>query len=179
MKSATPQGDLVDPCEHDVIAYLKADRAVFVNSQFLLQLDEGTEQKKRHLWIDALAVDLRNKEVLLCEVSIARNPAALLKRIGMLCVDWSAYRQALWRDASIPVEWSARFRAFVPRERVTELLATLRTMLTAPCPLTIDIVPLEEIAPWKYCYWKRSGEVPFHSLVSDDLIQPAAAKVAP
>jgi hypothetical protein len=53
-----------------VTEFLRADRAMFVNTEYLIQLDPGTSLGKgRHWYCDALTINFKDSTVYLCEVT--------------------------------------------------------------------------------------------------------------
>jgi hypothetical protein len=63
-----------------VVDYLRENRAIFVNTECCIQLNEGSGNQIGPYWYcDALAVDFGQNAVYLCEVTYARGTAALLK----------------------------------------------------------------------------------------------------
>lgn len=67
-----------------VTEYLRADRAVFVNSQCLLQLDSGGRlEAGRHWYCDLVALNLREETVYLCEITYDVKVNALVRLTGM------------------------------------------------------------------------------------------------
>jgi hypothetical protein len=66
-----------------VVDYLRADRAVFLNTECCLQLNEGPnpDTSGPHWYCDAVAVDFTNKTVFLCEISYAGRLGSLIERL--------------------------------------------------------------------------------------------------
>ncbi len=73
----------MDYYESVVIDYLRADRAIFVNTEYCIQVNPGTNPDKSgaHWYCDAVALNFRWKEILLCEISYSVNLGALAKRL--------------------------------------------------------------------------------------------------
>lgn len=139
-----------------VVEYLRADRAMFVNTEHLIQLDDGInqEQKGRHWYCDVMAVNFRQRVIYLGEITYSQSLGALLKRLSAWHENWSELRQALVRDASLPIDWPVIPWAFVPSELVDRLNARLserglngQSDTGMPCP---KVTALEEVSPWKY-----------------------------
>lgn len=139
-----------------VVDYLRADRAMFVNTEHLIQLDDGLNQEKkgRHWYCDVMAVNFREHTIYLGEITYSKTLSALLKRLSAWSENWEELRQALIRDASLPTDWSVIPWAFVPGN----LIELLRVRLAErgldgvvsggmPCPM---ITALEDTSPWKY-----------------------------
>jgi hypothetical protein len=68
--------------------YLRADRASFNNSEFYLQRSETYETGKTNWHVDVLNVNFRDHTAYLCEITYARNPAALRKRLHAWAQNW-------------------------------------------------------------------------------------------
>ena len=65
-----------------VTEYLRAKREVFVNTEFLIQLDPGDVQVKGRSWYcDAVAVSFRDSAVYLCEITYSSSMHALITRL--------------------------------------------------------------------------------------------------
>jgi hypothetical protein len=87
-----------------VADYLSADRTVFVNPERRIQLhSNGPLRKGEHWYCDILAVNFRDSTVYLCEVTLSRTVAALLKRLREWNANWPAVRAAVARDNSTHV----------------------------------------------------------------------------
>ena len=146
-----------------VVEYLRADRAVFVNTECCIQLNPGKNPDVTgpHWYCDAVALDLRRRIVLLCEVSYSSSLAALLSRLGDWSENWSGVRAALIRDCLVESTWTVQPWLFVPnarREGLQRKLALLCEPRSAmPMPLITD---LENVVPWKYAAWNRHDNPP-------------------
>jgi hypothetical protein len=76
-----------------VVEYLRADRAVFVNTECCIQLDKDRNvDKTKHWYCDAVAADFRHKTVFLCETSFATPPTSLINRLREWHANWSGDR---------------------------------------------------------------------------------------
>jgi hypothetical protein len=142
-----------------VMEYLRADRAVFINTECCIQLVDSPnpDTSGLHWYCDAIAVNLRDKEVLLCEVTYAKGLTALLKRLRNWSSNWPELRKAIVRDCKIDPTWAVRPWIFAPRELLEKYSAPL-------CALKFDGVEcrtkyLEDIQPWKFRSWDRVREV--------------------
>lgn len=130
-----------------VAEYLRRDRACFVNPEFYLQNDLSPDEIGRisHWYVDILATHFKFKCVYLCEVTYARRPSALLKRLSLWHKHWPVVKQTLVRDAHVPSDWAVRPWAFVPADRIE--------MITSAAPEfapSLRITPLEKTAPWAH-----------------------------
>jgi hypothetical protein len=103
-----------------VLDYLRADRAIFVNTECCIQLNENPnpDQSGPHWYCDAVAIDFRQPEVFLCEFSYAKQLASLTKRLKEWSQNWPEVRKALERDCKIPMGWQVRPWLFVPSESI-------------------------------------------------------------
>ncbi len=156
----------MDNFEGVVVQYLRADRALFLNTQCCIQLNEGAnpDTSGPHWYCDALAVDFRHRRVFLCEISYAASLSALLKRLTEWHANWPALCAALVRDSHVPRDWLVQPWLFVPdnlRKKLEEKLAllgsTVDSSVTMPAP---RITLLEDVVPWKFRSWDRAVEVP-------------------
>jgi|GEM_PF-598414 len=139
--------------------YLRADRSVFVNPEFCLQLspskplsDSGT------MWhLDHLAVDMRRQTAFLCEVAYAHSLAAMVRRLATWSEHWDEIEIALERDACIPKSFAKRPWVFIPANLINAFLRRYseEVLMGFFDPL---VTPLEMTAPWSYCTWNRIGE---------------------
>ena len=142
-----------------VTEYLVADRASFVNSELLIQLDADEPKKGRHWYCDAAAVNVREKTLFLCEVTYAKSMSALSKRLLGWDSNWEELCIAIARDCGIPGSWSVQPWAFVP-ERYSEALKS-RIAPLANVERGEDAMPypritfLESVVPWNYVTWDR------------------------
>ena len=141
-----------------VTEYLRADRAVFVNTECCIQLNPGAnpDTSGPHWYCDAVAVNFRDESVSLCEVSYSQSLGALIKRLEGWSANWSKLREALIRDCAIPATWQVRPWLFVPADRQRKLAQKLPKLIVdggMPHPL---ITTLESVVPWKYKSWNRS-----------------------
>jgi hypothetical protein len=57
-----------------VTDYIRADRSMFVNTEYCLQLEPGDRPAKgKHWYCDAVATDFRRQCVYLCEISFSKT----------------------------------------------------------------------------------------------------------
>jgi hypothetical protein len=145
--------------ESVVIDYLRADRALFVNTECCIQLNPGDNPDNTgpHWYCDAIAADFRNRCVFLCEISYSRTLADLVKRLSGWHDNWAALKVGLRRDSHLPLDWDIRPWCFVPETHVpllTRKLSAIGMLAFQP-----RITPLEMVQPWKYRSWNRMGEI--------------------
>ena len=73
-RSARIEGQPVSYYQDIVTEYLRADRAMFVNAEYLIQLDQTDVTSKGTTWYcDVVAVSFREKKVYLCEVTYLKD----------------------------------------------------------------------------------------------------------
>lgn len=140
-----------------VTTFLRADRSVFINTECLIQLEEGRTEKNRHWYCDAMAVNFRKRVVYLCEVTYATSLTPLVNRLRSWATHWDLLRAALIRDCNVPPDWHVQPWVFIPREREEAFRRKWAAAVTAessemPDPL---ITCLETVAPWTYHGWDR------------------------
>lgn len=153
----------MDYYEHVVFDYLRADRALFVNTECCIQVEGGHNPEKfTHWYCDALVTDFRDQAVFLCEISYSRTLAALLERLTNWNQNWDGIRNGLARDSFLPGDWLLRLRPwlFVPEDLVSATLVPALKKMGKESPAFVPrITPLEMVQPWKYCSWDRQGEI--------------------
>lgn len=143
-----------------VTEYLRADRAVFVNTECYLSLQPGDTQPRGKSWYcDALAVNFRERAVYLCEITYSNSLQALMQRLQAWAENWSALRDAIRRDCAIPPEWPARPWVFIPEalqptysRKLSAILGLADGQNGMPAP---RLTYLENVVPWRYRSWDR------------------------
>ena len=145
-----------------VTEYLRANRATFVNTECLIQLSPGDAPARgAHWYCDAVAVNLAERSVHLCEVTYSSTLYSLVARLSAWAANWAALKSSICRDCSVPPEWSVQPWAFIPKEREELLTRRLVPIVSAGSP---DVMPsprvtfLEDVVPWKYRSWDRKLE---------------------
>lgn len=144
-----------------VAEYLRADRGVFVNPEILLQLDPGVSPKKGRYWYcDLMAVSLREKAVLLCEVTYSSSVTALIRRLSAWRTHWADLKLALQRDCGVDPKWSVSAWVFLPEDRkaVYERKLGALGLLGSPGMPVPKVTHLEQVVPWKYRTWDRQPD---------------------
>ncbi len=156
-----------------VTEYLRANRATFVNTECLIQLDAGdTPAKGQHWYCDAVAVNFQEKTAYLCEVTYSRTLYSLLARLSGWMNNWSGIKAALQRDCGVDPDWKVVPWIFVPADRAILLDAKFAALPRAageamPTP---KVTHLEEVAPWKYRSWDRKLEDLADGLTSNQAV---------
>lgn len=144
-----------------VTEYLRAKRSVCVNTECLLQLDEGKNTPtNRHWYCDIVAVDFSEKCVYLCEVTYSATMQSLLARLSAWREHWPMLLSAIHRDCGIPSDWTVSPWVFIPEkykgkfvEKIQAQSATASNVNGMPMP---RITHLESTLPWSYLItWNR------------------------
>jgi hypothetical protein len=162
----------MDYYENVVLHYLRADRAMFMNSECCIQINQNDNPdiSGPHWYCDAVAADLRNKTIFLCEVSYSHGLQSLAKRLTEWHENWDKVCLALGRDSFLNSDWPIRPWLFVP-ERLVHSLLNRFDMIKGEKPLryTPRITPLENIQPWLFPSWNRTGELPKPSIIPEEM----------
>jgi hypothetical protein len=153
----------VDYFQGVVTEYLRADRATFVNTELLIQLEPGDSPAKgRHWYCDVVAVSFKDKTVHLCEVTFSKSLGALFERLNGWAANWSELRAAIQRDCRVPSDWTVQPRVFIPKQlndtyqkKLAGLVLPGDGSSKMPAPL---ITNLESVLPWEYRSWDRKGD---------------------
>lgn len=149
----------MDFYQGQVLDYLRADRAVFINTQCCIQLNEDPNPDKSgpHWYCDAVAVDFRNSQVFLCEISYAERLSYLVKRLRVWSQNWQEVCCALTRDCKIPDGWPVRPWLFMPTKSIEWIVGNFEQMHGADgTPVfKVRITPLEKVQPWLYRSWNH------------------------
>ena len=146
-----------------VTEYLRADRAVFVNTECCIQLNPGDnpDTSGPHWYCDAVAVNFRESAIYLCEVSYSKSLDALLKRLSGWSTHWPGVCNALARDCFVSSTWEVRVSLFVPEDRRALLTEKLpKPLASTGCNTQMPepkITSLEMVAPWKYRSWNGTA----------------------
>jgi hypothetical protein len=145
--------------ESVVVDYLRADRALFVNTECCIQVNqaENPDSSGAHWYCDAVAADFRAQKIFLCEISYAAQLASLTKRLHGWHDNWEAVRHALQRDSFLPEPWPVRPWLFVPEDCVHFVLKGLDQIGEA-LRFIPKITTLEMVQPWMYRSWNQVGE---------------------
>lgn len=152
----------MDYFESVVVGYLRADRAIFLNTECCIQINEGDnpDTSGPHWYCDAVACDFKAKTAFLCEFSYAKGIPKLGERLRQWEANWESILVALARDSCLPKDWSVRTWLFVPEEYLEVLLRRLRKIQGLRNTLSFRprITTLEMTQPWRYRSWNRQGE---------------------
>ncbi len=136
-----------------VTDYLVANRCTFVNSELLIQLDEGKRLKGRHWYCDAAAVSFADDTLYLCEVTYSKTMTGLGNRLLDWNNHWVDVKKAIHRDFKIPGTWTIQPWAFIPEQYIEVLEKRLKKLPAVPgvgfMPYP-KITSLEAVVPWKY-----------------------------
>lgn len=137
-----------------VLDYLRCDRAVFVNPECLIRLDQkGPVLKGRHWYCDAVAAHFRERTLYLCEITYASQPQALIRRLISWRTAWPVVCQAVIRDSGIPGDWTVCPWVFLPEAKLPQVRekfpASMDSGGTGCAMPTPRFTALEEVLPWK------------------------------
>lgn len=160
----TPRGNPLDYYQGVVTDFLRANRALFLNTECCIQVNPGENPDKSgpHWFCDAVAVDFGRAAIFLCEVSYAKSLGSLVKRLSEWDAHWPSVLEALVRDNHLPQGWPVQPWVFVPKHCEPALdsgLARVREMAGRPLAMPQPRVTfLEEVAPWKYWSWNRRDD---------------------
>jgi hypothetical protein len=154
----------MDYYESVVVHYLRSDRALFVNTECCIQLNQSNnpDSSGPHWYCDAVASDFRNSRIFLCEISYSAQLSDLIKRLTAWHENWERVCQALVRDSCLP-KWEVRPWLSVPEERVPRLVKWWATTAGSgkPPKFVPLVTTLEMVQPWcGYPSWNRIGEKP-------------------
>jgi hypothetical protein len=136
----------MDLYEHLVLQYLTKDAHVFVGPQYSIRGDTGGE------WScpDFVALNFRDKIVLVVEVSSASDPQSLRARVASRDIQWiNRLREQLERNRVVDASWNKyHVEVFIRRDAERKF----REAIGAANNVVIHI--LEDLgAPWT---WRRS-----------------------
>lgn len=152
---------MLDYFQGVVTEYLVADRAAYVNTELLIQLDEKSPLKGRHWYCDAAAISFREKKMYLCEVTYSKSMSALSNRLLAWSIHWGELVAALKRDCRIPDDWQIEPWVFIPekyspalKRKIISLADDHNSINGMPYP---RIIFLEDVMPWKYVTWDRKS----------------------
>lgn len=151
----------MDYYQNVVVNYLRADRAVFVNTECCIQINaaDNPDASGPHWYCDAVVVDFRAQSIFLCEVTYSAQLGGLLKRLKAWHENWDGVRRALVRDNSLPELWPVRPWLFVPEKSVPVLVEGLGRIANGqPLSFIPRITTLEMVQPWHYRSWNRTEE---------------------
>ena len=147
-----------------VTEYLRANRSVFVNTECLIQLDEGPKQiKDRHWFCDAMAINLKEKTVYLCEITYSATLQSLLSRLHAWQRHWAELAHAVLRDSGAPQDWKVHPWVFIPKMHYESFAKKFSHAQLEPGAGLIMPNPrvtyLESVLPWEYINtWDRKSD---------------------
>lgn len=149
-----------------VVEYLRADRSLFINTEYCIQLKEGNPDvggPNSNWYCDAVAIRPGSNSIFLCEISYAKTMYDLRRRLEAWNENWQGVHDALIRDSKLKEEWSVRPWLFVPQDEdgkqcAKKLVNSLKEIQNGiGLKFTPLITTLEMVQPWKYPY-DRKGE---------------------
>jgi hypothetical protein len=150
-------GGPLDYYQGVVIDYLRADRSVFINSEYCIEPTESPDNVTcgDHWYCDAVAMDFRSKTIFLCEVTFAANLSALISRLSDWHKNWDEVQIAIIRQSNLDdifvAGWSIKPWLFVPKERIGLLERRLDLIGNGQeLNFKYEITCLEDVQPWLY-----------------------------
>jgi|ERR1700724_1134791 hypothetical protein len=152
----------MDYYENVMVHYLRSDRAIFVNSESCIQLNQASNPDKSglHWYCDAVAADFRNQTIFLCEISYGKGLTKLRDRLKGWHDNWEKVCFALMRDSFVNKDWPVRPWIFLPEEFVPLLMRRFNEISAGqPLKFAPRVTPLEMIQPWRFQSWNRIGEM--------------------
>ena len=152
----------MDYFEGVVVAYLRADRAVFVNTECCIQLNPGAnpDTSGPHWYCDAVAVNHREQVIYLCEITYSTSLGSLQKRLAGWNTHWKGVKEALRRDCSLPA-WPVRPWVFIPASLAQSFEAKINKIIPSAGEESMPrpkVTTLEDVLPWKYCSWNKQTD---------------------
>lgn len=146
-----------------VTEYLRANRSVFVNTEFLIKLDDGDKQfKDRHWYCDAMAVNFKERSLYLCEITFSSTMQSLISRLQAWQNNWDELVNAVVRDSGVPANWKIQPWTFIPKKydvvfakKLAMLKASNVQKAQMPAP---RVTFLEDVLPWEYRSWDRKKD---------------------
>jgi hypothetical protein len=141
-----------------VMDYLQSDRAVFVNEECCLKLDDLADAEKRteRCACDAVALDLRHGAVYLCETALDDHVPSLLRKLAVWTKNWDLVKAALHRECKAPAEWRVHVWLFVPKNSIETIEEKLEQMRqTVGARFKVKLTALEDVQPWQSSSWDR------------------------
>lgn len=144
-----------------VMDYLQSDRAVFVNEECCLKLDNLADAEKRteRCACDAVALDLRHAAVYLCEAAVGDQISPLLKKLTVWTRNWDQVMAALQAQCKAPANWRVHVWLFVPKSSIEMLQQKLEQMRqTTGARFKVKLTALEDVQPWRSSTWDRCEE---------------------
>ncbi|HZP78611.1 MAG TPA: hypothetical protein VFB45_20885 [Pseudolabrys sp.] len=135
----------MDHYQEIVSDYLRADRAIFLNTRYRLPGHRVESADKPYWDIDIVALNMRKRRAYLCEVTYTLDAPALLRRFAAWREHWKEMVEGLIAMSGLSPEWQVKAWIFTPahiRESIEQ-----QVRFWHPDARFTD---LELVAPWKY-----------------------------
>lgn len=148
-----------------VYEYLRADRTIFLNTEFCIQLGSGNPDQTKHWYCDAVALDFSKETIWLCEVSFSHDLQSLRERLKGWHENWAAVCDCvkkMSRTNQLCERWRVRPWVFVRGDRRVFLENKLKCVPGLLEELDPEFESLEHVAPWNYASWDRPNVVLKH-----------------
>ena len=152
-----------DNFESVPLSYLRADRSLFINTQYQLQLDDVADsdvRKGRHWFIDSVAYQPSTRLVFLCEFSFSKSMQGIRNRLKSWANVWNEIEIAIARDSGISQISCVMPWLFVPEETIEKVvrIASSEGFDGSGTFPAVRLTTLEMTLPWRYQFWRREGE---------------------
>jgi hypothetical protein len=145
-----------------VFDYLRADRTIFLNTEYCIQINPGDnpDTSGPHWYCDAVAVQFQQTQakIFLVEISYAKTLAGLIKRLKHWNDNWQKVCAALVRDSFVSESWPVRPWLFVPKDLAPALRQRLERIGNGHPQFVPKISHLEDVQPWRYPSWNRKPD---------------------
>jgi hypothetical protein len=162
----------MDFYESIVFHYLRADKAIFINTERCIQLNQAfnPDNNGPHWYCDCVATDFRRKAIFLCEISYSKSLGSLTGgkwgwgdglagRLKGWHENWPAVCSALTRDSFLPHDWPVQPWVFVPEHLKSRLKKILDRIYGSSARRFSPVInTLEEVQPWLFSSWNRNYE---------------------
>jgi hypothetical protein len=164
----------LDYYESVVFDYLRADRAIFINTEYCLQLNKSNNPDKSgsHWYCDALALDFKNNTIFLCEISYDSELKSLANRLRGWHEHWDKVRDAIIRESCLDgmsiKDWPIKPWLFIPSGTQAHLDRHLKRIAGGgELRFTHEVTHLEKVQPWLYKSWNREPPFPSACLLEE------------
>lgn len=137
-----------------VIQYITSDPAMLISEEYYITFEYAAGRYKT-FWVDALAVDIRQYILYLVEISYAKKPRALTRKMNEYAAYEDNIRAALAGGRGISEAWQLRPWAFI-LESASPYVLTRLERDAAPKLTFIEHTPF----PWIYEKRRYEGSEP-------------------
>jgi hypothetical protein len=148
--------------QNAVVNYLRANRSIYTNTEYCLSLDHGKMLSKRYWHSDVLVVAFHVKTIFLTEISFAKPPSLLMKRLQKWHNHWGEIPTLIIEDAKMDLPfppWQVRPWIFVPKNQVPYIQKRLAQMFKVEQRFKPIITATEMVQPDRF-NWRHVSEDP-------------------